>query len=345
MLISAFSDHISPEKSILFAYIGLAFPIIIILNIIFFIYWLIVRKWIFVLLFVISFTICWKPVLNYCPFHTKSAIIPKEDVIKILSYNVMGFAYKDHSKKSPNKIIEYIAESGADIVCLQEYMVSNKVNLMNSEDIANALPMYPYIVEIFFSKSDKFKYGIAVLSKYPVTKSGKINYFSQYNGSSVHHINYKGKNILLVNNHLESFKLTAEDRSKYSDMITQVSIDLFDEFRSSIQQKLGSAFIIRAGQADIISAEIQKINNPYIIVCGDFNDTPSSYVHRKIQGSLNDAYADTGMGPGISYNQNFFFFRIDHIFYSSGMDAYNCIVDKKINLSDHYPISCYLKIK
>jgi endonuclease/exonuclease/phosphatase family metal-dependent hydrolase len=101
---------------------------------------------------------------------------------------------------------------------------------------------------------------------------------------------------------------------------------------------------VRAGQAEIVAGEIRKANGYYTIVCGDFNDTPLSYVHRTIQGPLADAYAESGFGLGISYNQNFFLFRIDHIFHSSSMDAYNCRVDTRVNLSDHYPIYCYLKL-
>jgi endonuclease/exonuclease/phosphatase family metal-dependent hydrolase len=258
----------------------------------------------------------------------------------------MSFAYKEHSKDSPNKIIRYIAESDADIVCLQEYMVSSRPDLMTSEDIAKALPMYPYIAEVFFSSPDnnRYKYGLAVLSKFPVTKSRRINFPSVYNGSSMHEINIHGKKIVLVNNHLESFKLTMEDRSKYSDMITHVRLESFDELRGSIQKKLGQAFRIRANQAELIAGEIRKANGYYTIVCGDFNDTPISYARHTIQGSLSDAYVKSGFGMGVSYNQNFFLFRIDHILYSPGMEAYNCKVDTRINLSDHYPVYCYLKI-
>ncbi|MDR2915410.1 MAG: endonuclease/exonuclease/phosphatase family protein [Tannerella sp.] len=343
---SAYSDIISPEKYILFAYLGLAFPILLFANIVFLAYWLITKKWLLVFTLIAAFAICWNPLSRFCPFHLKTKVLPQEDLIKVLSYNVMSFAYKDHTKESPNKIIQYIAESEADIVCLQEYMVSSRNNLMNSKDVAEALSMYPYIAEIIFSSPEnkRYKYGLAVLSKFPITNSRRIPFSSRYNGSSIHEINIRGKKVVVVNNHLESFKLTAEDRSKYSDMITHVSIESFDGLRGSIQQKLGQAFRTRAKQAEAIAGEIHKTNGYYTIVCGDFNDTPISYALRTIQGPLADAYAESGFGMGISYNQNFFLFRIDHILHSSSMDAYNCRVDTRVNLSDHYPIYCYLKL-
>ncbi|MDR0835710.1 MAG: endonuclease/exonuclease/phosphatase family protein [Tannerella sp.] len=344
---SAYSDHISPTENILFAYLGLAFPVFLIANVILLIYWLVTRKWFFVILFVITFAVCWAPISNYYPLHFKTKAVPEESAIKVLSYNVMSFAYKGHTKQSPNPIIQYIAHSDADIVCLQEYMVSTRENLMSSKDVADALHMYPYFVEITFSpqSNKRYKYGLAVLSKYPVTNSKHIKFpSSTYNGASMHTINVKGRKILLVNNHLESFKLTAEDRSKYSNVITSMSFESFDEFSGSIQQKLGHAFKIRAKQAEQIADEIKKEGCPYTLVCGDFNDTPISFAHRKIQGDLSDAFAETGCGAGTSYNQNLFLFRIDNIFHSANLEAYKCTIDRSVKLSDHYPIYCYFKI-
>ena len=45
-------------------------------------------------------------------------------------------------------------------------------------------------------------------------------------------------------------------------------------------RKLAEASAIRAPQADTIAHEITASPHPYIIVCGDFNDTPISYTHR-----------------------------------------------------------------
>ena len=347
-IISAYSDLISPEKNIFFAYTGLFFPFLLLINLIFLVYWIAVKKWLLSFILLATFAVCWKPVTVFCPFHLKTKELPQEGLIKVLSYNVMSFAYKNHTKDEANKIIQYIAESEADIVCLQEYMVSTRPNLMSSQDVVDALYMYPYKAEIFFTtlNSRNYKYGLALLSKFPILSSRKITLLaSQYNGAAIHVVDVHGEKVTVVNNHLESFKLTAEDRTKYSDMITRVSFELFDELRSAIPQKLGQAFRIRAKQAEKIADEIRNANGNYTIVCGDFNDTPVSYARRIIQGPLMDAYAKTGFGMGVSYNQNFFYFRIDHIFHSTSMDAYNCRVDTREKLSDHYPISCFLKLK
>lgn len=344
LIASAFSDRISPERSVLFSYLGLGFPVFCVLNFCFLVYWLFVWEWRFVLVGLCSFLVCKGPVTRYFPFHGRAGEVPKENVLKVLTYNVMGFGYKDHSKESPNPILRYIAESGADIVCLQEYAVGTSKHFLTNRKIADALKMYQYRSVIPVGTSGAIKYNIAVFSKYPISKSRKIRYESTFNGSSIHELDINGKKLTLINNHLESFKLTMEDRSHYSAFIKNLNSETLDGLRSSIEQKLGPAFRIRARQARAVAEEIKKIDTDYILVCGDFNDTPVSYAHRTIQGSLKDAYAASGRGVGVTYNENFFWFRIDNILHSANMKSLNCTVDK-VRYSDHYPLWCYLQLE
>jgi endonuclease/exonuclease/phosphatase (EEP) superfamily protein YafD len=148
----------------------------------------------------------------------------------------------------------------------------------------------------------------------------------------------------LINNHLESFKLTSKDKVRYLDFIKGAGPETFGGLRATIQQKLGPAFLIRAGQARAVAEEIKQSRGDYLLVCGDFNDTPVSYAHRVVQGDLLDAFAESGCGPGITYNLNYFWFRIDHILYSSNMEAFQCTVDP-VRYSDHYPVWCYLRLR
>lgn len=343
-ILSAFSDEVPPTDALFFAYLGLAFPIFFVLSLCFILYWSFRRKWKYALLGVCALLICKDQVKSYFPIHkrVKETELRKDD-LKVLTYNVMGFAYRNHTQNAPNPILEYIAQSGADIVCLQEYAASKSEKLLTDQKIFDALPMYPYHSVIPFGTSGQMKFGIAVFSKYPITGSRRIRYKSGFNGSSLHQIEVKGKKIALINNHLESFKLTSEDRSRYSAFIKNLNADTFDGLRSAFEQKLGPAFRIRAVQAEAVAKEIEQIKAPYMVVCGDFNDTPVSYAHKTIQGPLTDAYAASGRGPGITYNQNFFWFRIDNIMHSSNIKSMNCTVDK-VRYSDHYPMWCYIRL-
>ena len=263
--------------------------------------------------------------------------------MKVLTYNVMGFAYLSHTEKSPNPILAYIDWLDADIVCLQEYAESTRSSHLTRKKIQKALKRYPYHQVTIKKRIGIWNYGTAVFSKYPILNSKQIAYKSKYNVSTIHEIDLDGKKLTLINNHLESFKLTSKDRSLYSSFITHLGADEFGELRDNVQEKLGDAFKIRAKQAEAVAAAIQQVKDGYLLVCGDFNDTPISYAHRTIQGPLRDAFADSGMGMGITYNQNYFWFRIDHILHSPNMKSMNCTVDKE-EYSDHYPLWSYLQL-
>lgn len=343
-IVASYSDAISPSQSVFFSYLGLLFPFFLILNIFFCLYWLIVRRWLFFFIISCSFLVCWKPISQYIPFHIPSQKLPSNRVFKIMSYNVMGFGYKDHTAESPNKILQYIIDSNADIVCLQEYMVGKSDDFLTHATIREALSSYPYHYSLPLVIYKKYTIGLAIFSKFPILNSWKVHYDSSFNGSSVHEIDVDGKKMFVINNHLESFKLTMDDRSKYSNFIKNMNVETFGGLRETVQRRLGSAFIIRAEQAEVVADEIAHLNGDYIVVCGDFNDTPISYAHRVMQGmSLVDAFVESGKGIGATYNQNYFWFRIDHVLHSANMKSYNTTVDKVL-LSDHYPIWTYLEM-
>ena len=79
------------------------------------------------------------------------------------------------------------------------------------------------------------------------------------------------------------------------------------------------------------------------IVCGDFNDTPVSYAHHLFCSRMTDAYRATANGVGRTFNRNAMYVRIDHIFCSEEWKPFACTIDRSIETSDHYPVSCYLK--
>ena len=101
--------------------------------------------------------------------------------------------------------------------------------------------------------------------------------------------------------------------------------------------------VIRAPQADSVAQAIEENRSRYMLVCGDFNDSPISYAHHKIGRGMTDAFSAAGTGFGFSYNQNRFYFRIDHIFSTPAFRVVKCEVDRSIKASDHYPIWCLLE--
>jgi endonuclease/exonuclease/phosphatase family metal-dependent hydrolase len=347
LLMAAFSDFISPFRTVIFSYLGLFFPLIFLFNLALFFFWLFTEHWKTAGLNFLVFLVCINAIHTYFPIHAETKNVP-EGCIKILTYNVMRFGRQDKkSKKESNKILRYIRENDADIVCIQEFgaLRSGSNTRLTEKDIIVALNKYPYhnISGLKFPYPDE-TFGVAIFSKYPILSVRKVPYESEYNGSIICELAVRGEKVTLINNHLESNKLSYEERNNYYQMTQDPDSRSLDVFTKMMTKRLTPAYRLRALQAQIISKMIAENTNPYIIVCGDFNDTPISYARRKIKGNLRDAFVDSGCGLGITYNRYRFLFRIDYILHSSNIKSYNCTVGK-LRDSDHFPVWCYLELK
>ncbi|MDR0863790.1 MAG: endonuclease/exonuclease/phosphatase family protein [Candidatus Symbiothrix sp.] len=347
LLISAFSDRVSPFTNSYIPFLGLFFPFILLFNVLFFLFWLIFKKWAQAAVTIGVFLICWGSIHTYFPLHTKTKTVP-EDCIKILTYNVMRFEHmKKHTKENPNPIIQYVIDQDPDIVCFQEYGVSTEKSKteITESDAKNALKHTPYYtVEALQYPYSNYVFGLAVFSKYPILSTRKLPIESDYNGSVVIELDINGRKTTLINNHLESNKIAPEERSDYYNLTKDLDTQKLEAFTHTMFQRLTPAFKLRAGQADLIAEVIKESKNPYIIVCGDFNDTPISYARHKIKGDLTDSFVESGSGMGITFNMYRFLFRIDYLFHSKNIKAYNCTVGNLKN-SDHYPVWTYLQFK
>ncbi|CDD88491.1 putative uncharacterized protein [Tannerella sp. CAG:51] len=343
LVASAYAYIIPPDKMIFASYLGLAFPVLLAANIIFILFWTIQRHH-SALISIIALIACWNGLWNYTPIHIESdEAVTEGEKLTLLTYNVHNFNnYAPHTDDSPNPVISYIQDSKADIICMQEFSFGNSKNQLSLAQINSALSEYPYK---HFTPGNKTPYsqsGIACYSKYPFQEITDIKYDSSYNGSCIYKIKINGRILTLINNHLESNKFTSNDRELYTYMMKHIDdTELFPEFKDRLMTKMGAAFRKRALQADSIARIIHKTDSN-IIVCGDFNDTPQSYAYRKIRGKLKDSYVSTGLGPGITYHANGFWFRIDHILYGKGLQSLSTHIDK-VKYSDHYPVKAILK--
>ena len=327
LLISAFSDRMSPEHHSYIPFFGLFFPVILLFNGIFFCIWLIFQKWKQVIATLIVFVICGGAIQTYFPLHTKTKEVP-DDCIKIVTYNVMSFgSITRHTEEEPHPILQYIIEQDPDIVCFQEY-TEHKV-------IKNVLERMYYYPP--FRQND-----LAVYSKYPMSSLKKIPMENWRNNACSMEVDINGRKLTLINVHLHSNAITLHERADYYNFTSDPNREKLGNFTDMMFKRLTPAFKKRAIEAERMSDTIRANPNPYIIVCGDFNDTPISYARRTIKGDLRDAFVESGCGMGISFNRHRFLFRIDYILHSKNMKAYNATVGK-LKTSDHYPVCTYLR--
>ena len=335
LICCAYSPMLPAEQIPLLSLAGLAFPFVLAANALFLALWLLVFPR-YAVIPLVTCALCFVQIRAFFPINFDNQS-PSKDCIKVLSYNIFRPNINASNTNKKNAIISYLEEADADIICLQELCFSSlkKQNKL--------LAKYPYKSYLVSKDGEVASHYLGCLSKYPIISVEKIPFEETFNGCGKYRILHDGDTIVVYNCHLQSNSLKGEDKSAYEQMLSNPRDNIRSKSTQNLVKKLCDAAVKRAGQVDIIAADIKKESSPYVIVCGDFNDSPISYAYRRLEKHLDDAYIQSGNGPGISYNRNKLYYRIDHILHSSQFKAYKCTVDRTIKVSDHYPIYCFLE--
>jgi endonuclease/exonuclease/phosphatase family metal-dependent hydrolase len=340
LLLSYLAVHISPGDFALPAFFGLAYPYLLLVNIILIVIWaMLLRLEALISLFVII--LGFNHFTNYIKLVNHSG--DKTNTFKVLSYNVRLFNYFEN-KSHPNsekKIIEFIKSQKPDIVCLQEFFgLGNPAQKEAAIKGALGEKYYSHL-KVLGNGKNRF-YGIATLSRFPIIRKGEIIHPGSSSLSIYTDVLIGNDTVRIYNNHLQSFRLMKLERSLIEELTASEDKATMNEVKS-ISESLKKGFIRRALQAQVVKDNINRSPLP-VIVAGDFNDTPVSYSYRKIRKGLNDSFVNSGYGAGFTYKGNYPPNRIDYILYDKTItNSYFEII--RIKYSDHYPIIAYFKKK
>jgi endonuclease/exonuclease/phosphatase family metal-dependent hydrolase len=325
-LIAYISPYVSPQTMSFLIYVGLAYPWLLLLNLVFIFLWAAsrMRFWWYSLVCVI---LGWGHLtaivgLNFTQEELKNPL-------KIMTYNL---GYTQIEGKTLKSLSDFIEKQNCDILCLQEFCGSVS-DLSYQSQRVGSLSKYPYKMWGEHSLN-------AIFSKYPIIKADTLSFEPQNmtNGCLYVDVQLSDKIIRIYDAHLQSNKITglaaelAEMEEYENQEIWVKSYTLLKRIRLASQH--------RARQSEKIAAHIAT--SPYpVIVCGDFNDIPVSYTYRIISESLNDAYRESGFGFAKTYAGNIPALKIDFILTDKKIKSANTAI-LNATFSDHYPTISYL---
>lgn len=346
------APFINPGSFWLFAFLGLTYPFWLVLHTLFIVFW-IFRFHRYVFISLISILLGYSHLANNIQLFSFSESNADSTGIKVMSYNVRNFDLYNYTpdwkirQENRLKIMSFVQAEQPDIVCFQEF-VHIDGNSFPTLDTLKQLLNHPKC-HVNYSRSNRdCHFGLATFSKYRIVNRGYIK-FKNAEGNNMciySDMIIDGDTVRVYNMHLQSIHLENPDYEFARDIKEGTLEDDTESFRMKarkIASALKRAFKKRADQALKIR---QHINDcPYkVIVCGDFNDTPSSFTYHQIADNLFDAFPYCGSGIGETYNGLFPLLRIDYIFFSEGMNATD-YKKHKVDYSDHHPISCRIKLQ
>lgn len=319
LLLSFILPFLPPKTFSVLSVLNLGVSLLILINGLFFLYWLIKLKKQLMLSLVVL-------LIGYMSFgslykFSASKKIENSHNFKVMNYNVRLFnLYKWMPEKNiETQIRDFIKTEAPDVLSVQEYHPHKNVDLS----------FFKYKYEKLSGKNTK--YGQAIFSQFPIINSGSIEFPDTGNNAIFADVIKGLDTIRFYNIHLESLRINADvEKLKQED-----SEQLF--------KRISTTFKMQQFQTELFLMHKEQCTYK-MVICGDFNNTAFSYVYRNIKGDLKDTFKEAGNGFGRTYDFKFFPIRIDFIFADK---AFNVNGFKAFNehYSDHYPIMATLSLE
>ena len=341
LLCSYAAAYISPEKAWVLAFFGIAYPVILIINLLFVLLWLLLWDK-FIYLSLLTLLLGAGKISGIIPFHLSTEKAGSTPTLRILTYNVHSLYGNQPNNVLPearSQVTDFLSIEKADIVCVQEFYAIGEEYMKTLHKFSGSISLGYYYFKNYRDFWQKTKINaIATFSRYPIVDEGFFRLEDKSTFGIFTDMAINGDTIRVYNLHLESIRLGNDDYSFYSQLTDPASDDKnFAKGSRKLIWKLKKAFILRARQVEILSAHMKY--SPYpVLICGDFNDTPSSYTYRTLSKGKNDAFVKAGKEwIGSTYAGRFPAFRIDYMLYDDFFTAVS-YQKKEVNLSDHYPV-------
>ncbi len=321
LLVSGQTPNVSPLISADLPLLGLAFPILFLINFLLLLYWLIQLNW--KTLFPAAFLF-----LNmgqaslYLQWNSKLDFPAADDDIqkvKVVNYNAGLFGHFSGSWAF-DSVCEIINQQEANVICLQEVYAktgSLEAQMLRLKKATNK--KYAAVYKL----NKKRQYGMVILSDFKIDQWKRIKFKDQSGNMAMYadlivnarefKEDSKTGKIRIYNVHLQSFRFNKGDYKT----IEKVKNDsnLLDSETEGLIQRMKMAYIKRANQVEILHKHIRDCELHKIVV-GDFNDVPVSYSYRTLSQGLKDAFIERGNGLETTYKGPFPSFRIDYILFS-----------------------------
>lgn len=319
---------VNPQGSWPIAALGLFYPAILTCHLFFILLWAFWRKWPLALSLG-CILIGWgqmRTIVGLAPA-PKTDLEAMSTTLKIMTFNCHSFEGRTKKQLAvEEKLKQLIGQNRPDILCFQEF-ASTESELKTFRAWVKNSHNYPYAL-IQTSPS------LAIFSVYPLEQQHAQHFEHSYNGYQQADININGYKVRLFNLHLQTNAVShlADKVTSSGDLKSKETwLDI-----GGMLRRYQRAARIRVGQIREVLNRTQGAPHP-VILCGDLNDVPQSYVYRLLKQGRTDTFQRAGRGLGMTYSGKIPGLRIDYIF----TPPEYIVLETKIlrpGFSDHRPV-------
>lgn len=345
LVIAYITPYIAPEHWGALTIVGHFPQILYILLLACLLIWIIARRWklaaaVAVVLIPGLFHITQFFNISFTNHHPADA--QPKDAFTVVSYNLRGFR-NDNGERVVKQFGDYISHSNpfvkercaADVICLQEFSLDAE-NLEYIDSLMGTQYKSIYVHDVHESENVVMR----TYSRYPIVSSGSIANTGHGTSQWVDVVLVSKDTVRIFNNHFYTMGISPEDSADISDG----TILADGGNMKSIVSRVAHNSNVRVSHVDTLRKVISLTPHRHI-VCGDFNDTPGSYVYKQMTQELEDVFTEKGSGGfGYTYRPMWGWLRIDYVLYSEGFEPLNYYSDSEVELSDHLPVAAQFKI-
>lgn len=323
-LLAYVCPHVNPSQFRWFTFFGTAFPWFLLANIILTGVWAWrLNRFALYHLGILAFG--WQYITGFVGLDFGKDTVP-ENAVSIATHNIGGIWRGQHfisdslREKTASNYFSFWQKNGLpDVLCLQEISVK----------FYHALAQ-----KMGYEHTFNLKKGTVIFSRYPIEAGGEVPFSKTSNSSLWADVRIGKKLVRVYNVHLQSNKVSVTTEK----VIEDPDLNEGETWRQigGVLKRVGGATSIRADQAQRVRQHLATSPNP-VVVCGDFNDTPNSYVYARIAEGLNDTFRKKGLGLGTTFAGALPLLRIDYILTEKTMKTFSCQIPRSGG-SDHYPV-------
>lgn len=320
--VGLFGGDVQPAGNTARAMLVYALPLLIIGNIVFLIYWIIRLRFHWALMPLITILCCIPYVGTILQLGSTDEKADIKSGIKLATYNVARFSGETTGFIAQD-ILSEMKRQKVDIVCFQEY---NDF----SGDKKNSDYYKDYFPHSAFGNND-----MVIYSRYPIVNKKNIDFEQTSNSAMWVEVNINDNIYRIYNVHLETTGINSmlHRAAKLQNKGVEVQ---GNALINAIYGNYTIGMIARSGQANMLAMDMRESEAP-VIVCGDFNDVPYSYVYNTMLGDKVDGFKECGSGFMYTFRGGNKKVRIDYIFHDKAMEGLT-YYKKELSYSDHYPI-------
>lgn len=336
LLLTTFGSDVAPSTSVwpgLFAY---GYLPLLALNVIMALVWLLMHRWQF-LLSVAAIAVRYTMLPLFFQVSGTAKVPAAEEhpsMVTVMTHNVRLFRGAEANEaQTDSNALEFMAivrEYNPDVLCLQEYGATKRVRLTDSLMLMGFNHYYGTN-----TSADGLPWGTVIFSRHPITYVNRID-----GDKLLAELMLDGRRFRVCNVHMDSYSLDEQDfeeieRVRHGDVkhTTGRTLAKVKETVLNHEREWNHG----------LKPMVEECTLP-LLLAGDMNDIPGSWLYGQMSDRLADTYCDKGLGYVTTWGSGLLRVRIDMLFHSEGFRtlSYRRI---RTDISDHCPVFASLELE